>query len=142
MSATVLSVSSRAMLDACARLGLDTDQILNSAQLDRATIDDPDARIPVEKSAAIWRKAFELSGDPNLALHAIEVLPFGAYRVIDFLATTAPTIGVAMAKVADYFPLINDIVRLLRCRFRCRCGPASPRRLALRMSGARTRESI
>jgi AraC-like DNA-binding protein len=112
MSPTVLSVSSRAMLEACARLGLDTGQILKSAQLDRATIDDPDARIPVEQSAAIWRKAYELSGDPNLALHAIEVLPFGAYRVIDFLATTAPTIGVALAKVADYFPLINDIVRL------------------------------
>jgi len=112
MSATVLSVSSRAMLEACRRLGLDTGEILKSAQLDRATIDDPDARIPVEQSAAIWRKAYELSGDPNLALHAIEVLPFGAYRVIDFLATTAPTIGVALAKVADYFPLINDIVRL------------------------------
>src|SRR5262245_37574214 len=112
MSATVLSVSSRAMLDACARLGLDTSQILASAQLDRATIGDPDGRIPVEQSGAIWRKAYELSGDPNLALHAIEVLPLGAYRVIDFLATSAPTIGAALAKVSDYFPLINSVVSL------------------------------
>ena len=112
MSATVLSVSSRAMLDACARLGLDTAEILAAAGIDRATLDDPDARIPIEQSGAIWRKAYELSGDPNLALHAIEVLPFGAYRVIDFLATTADTIGVALTKVADYFPLINDVVRL------------------------------
>lgn len=101
------------MLDACARLGLDTDQILRAAGLDRATIEDPDVRIPVEQVDALWRKACELSGDPNLALHAIEVLPFGAYRVIDYLASSAPTIGTALAKVSDYFPLIrNGVIRL------------------------------
>ncbi len=100
------------MLEACARLGLDTAPILAAANLDRATIQDPDARIPIEQVDALWRKAYELSGDPNLALHAIEVLPFGAYRVIDFLAASAPTIGAALAKVSDYFPLINGVVCL------------------------------
>jgi AraC-like DNA-binding protein len=100
------------MLDACARLGLDTAQILAAARLDRATVQDPDARIPLEQVDAVWRKAYELANDPNLALHAIEVLPFGAYRVIDFIASSAPTVGAALAKVSDYFPIINDVVRL------------------------------
>ena len=100
------------MLEACARLGLDTEQILQSARLDRATVQDPDARIPIEQSEALWKKAYELSGDPNLALHAIEVLPFGAYKVIDLIATCAPTIGEALAKVSDYFPIIHGFVRL------------------------------
>jgi AraC-like DNA-binding protein len=112
VSASVLSVSSRALIAACARLGLDTDQILAAARLEHATIDDSDARIPVEQMQALWRKAYELSKDPDLALHAIEVLPFGAYRVIDFLAGSAPTIGAAIAKVSDYFPLVNNVVRL------------------------------
>jgi AraC-like DNA-binding protein len=112
VGASVLSVSSRALLDACARFGLDTGQILRAATLDPATLQDPDARIPVEQADAVWRKAYELANDPNLALHAIEVLPFGAYRVIDFLASSAPTIGAALAKVSDYFPLIHDLVRL------------------------------
>lgn len=112
MSGSVLSVSSRALLDACARLGLDTAKILEAAGLDPATLQDPDARIPVEQVDALWQKAYALSNDPNLALHAIEVVPFGAYRVVDFLATTAPTIGAALAKVSDYFPLINAVVRL------------------------------
>jgi AraC-like DNA-binding protein len=94
------------------RLGLDTGDILAAAQLDTATIQDPDARIPIEQVDALWRKAYEVSQDPNLALHAIEVLPFGAYRVIDFLASSAPTVGAALAKVSDYFPLVNDLVRL------------------------------
>lgn len=100
------------MLDACARLGLDTGQILEAARLDPVTLQDPDARLPVEQVEALWQKAYELSNDPNLALHAIEVLPFGAYRVIDFLASSAPTVGVAFAKVADYFSIINAVVRL------------------------------
>ncbi len=112
MGGSVLSVSSRALLDACARLGLDTGQILQAARLDPVTLQDPDARIPIEQVDALWQKAYELSNDPNLALHAIEVLPFGAYRVIDFLASNAPTVGAALAKVSDYFPLINDVVRL------------------------------
>ena len=105
MGGTVLSVSSRALLDACARLGLDTRQILRAAKLETSTLQDPDARISFEQVEALWHKAYELSNDPNLALHAIEVLPFGAYRVIDFLASSAPTIGAALAKVSDYFPL-------------------------------------
>jgi AraC-like DNA-binding protein len=108
----VLSVSSRALLDACARFGLDTAEILRAARLDAATLEDPDARIPIKQVDTLWQKAYELSNDPNLALHAIEVLPFGAYRVIDFLGSCAPTIGAAFAKVSDYFPLINDLVRL------------------------------
>jgi AraC-like DNA-binding protein len=112
VSASILSVSSRALLDACARLGLDTEQILAAAGLKRATLEDPDSRIPVPQVEALWKKAYELSNDPNLALHAIEVLPFGAYRVIDLLASSAPTVGAALAKVSDYFPLINRVVRL------------------------------
>jgi hypothetical protein len=100
------------MLDACARLGLDTGQILSAAKLDPVTIQNPDARIPLEQVDALWQKAYELANDPNLALHAIEVLPFGAYRVIDFLASSAPTVGAALAKVSDYFPIINALVRL------------------------------
>jgi AraC-like DNA-binding protein len=112
VAASVLSVSSRALLDACARLGLDTTQIVEAAQVDPATLSNPDARIPIEQVDALWRKAYQLARDPDLALHAIEVLPFGAYRVIDFLASNAPTVGAAIGKVSDYFPLINDTVSL------------------------------
>src|SRR5688572_9665822 len=112
MRGSVLSVSSRAMLDACVRLGLDTTQILDAAKLDPLALQDPDARVPVEQVEALWQKAYELSGDPNLALHAIEGLPFGSYRVIHFLASSAPTACAALAKVSDYFPIIHDLVQL------------------------------
>src|SRR5262245_10705933 len=80
-SATVLTVSSRALLDACDALGIDTEALLAAAALTRAEVSDPDARIPVDKMAALWREAHARAGDPDLALHAAEALPFGAYAV-------------------------------------------------------------
>ena len=112
MGHTVLNVSSRALLTACERMGVDTDKILASAGLTREAIEDPDGRIPLPSMGAMWHKAYELSKDPDLVLHAVEALPFGAYKVIDFLAWNAPTIGEALCKVSQYFPLIHTAARL------------------------------
>lgn len=107
MSATVLSVATRAVLDACAALGLPTDEILAKAGISTALIGDADARIPAERADAVWVHAFALANDPNLALHAAEALPFGAYKVLDFIGANAPTIGEGLSRVARYFPIVD-----------------------------------
>lgn len=112
MGGTVLTVSSRAFLECCERLGIDTSAILAAVGVDRAVIDDPDGHLPTPVAREIWRRAYEASGDPDLALHAAEGLRFGSYRVIDYLAGSAPTIGAAITHVSDYFPVINSAVRL------------------------------
>jgi AraC-like DNA-binding protein len=112
MPGSVLTVSSRALLDSCARLGIDTAPILAAAGVDRSVVDDPDGHLPTDRVAELWRRAYQASGDPDLALHAAEALRFGAYRVIDYLAASARTVGVAIAQVSAYFPIINSAVRL------------------------------
>jgi len=109
---TVLAVSSRALVDACDRLGIDTVALLAEVDLSRKTLDDPDGRIPAGKVGALWRAAHAAANDPHLALHAAEALPMGAYRAIDHLARNASTIGDAFAQVSKYFPIINSTVRL------------------------------
>ncbi|MCZ7685529.1 MAG: AraC family transcriptional regulator [Sandaracinaceae bacterium] len=113
MSGTVLSVASRAVLEACERLGLDGAELLARAGLSREEIEDPDRRVEAERADALWRHAYERAGDPCLALHAAEALPFGAYKVIDYLATHAPTAGAGLEQVAAYFPLIDPRARLV-----------------------------
>ena len=108
----VLTVSSRALLDACEQLGLDVQAMLDGVGLERSTVYDPDARIPGEKVAALWKQAHERSGDPHLALHAVEALPYGAYKVIDFLAGSSRSVGEALTRLSRYFPLINSVVDL------------------------------
>lgn len=112
MTESVLVTSSRALVLACEEMSVDTDSMLQSVGVARETIEDPDARLPLEQARALWAKAYELSGDPDLSLHAAERLPFGAYKVIDYMVQQAPTVGGGIARISDYFPLINSAVRL------------------------------
>jgi AraC-like DNA-binding protein len=111
-SGTVLTVSSRAMVEACRRLGLDTEAMLRAVGISRQMLDDPDARLDGSKASELWAKAYELSRDPVLSLHAAEACPLGAYKVIDYMAFNAETVGEAFRYAARYFPLINTAIRL------------------------------
>lgn len=104
---TVLSVATRAVLDACAKLGLDVDELLGAAGLTRAQVFDPDARLSARRVDAVWQAAHARANDPQLALHAAEALPFGAYKVIDFVAASSATVGAALRRIADYFALVD-----------------------------------
>jgi len=109
---TVLSVSSRALVEACGRLGVDTEALLREVGIERRTLEDPDARLQNSEAGALWAKAYELSGDPVLSLHAAEACPLGAYKVIDYMAASARTVGEAFRYAARYFKLINTAVSL------------------------------
>ena len=109
---SVLTVSSRALLEACARLGVDGDALLRAAGIRREVLDNPDARLPAAQVGALWREAYELSGDPLLSLHAAEACPVGAYKVIDFMGHNARTVGEAFRYAARYFKLVNTAVSL------------------------------
>ena len=109
---TSMTVSSRAMVEACDRLGVDTEALLRTAGIQRQTLEDPDARLPNRVASALWAKAYELTGDPVLSLHVAEACPLGAYKVIDYMASSARTVGEAFRYAARYFKLINTAVRL------------------------------
>lgn len=107
MSPTVLPVATRALVDACERLGLDGAALLARAGLDRARLAAPDAALPAEAADAVWREALAASGDAAIALRAAEATPFGAFRVLDFLGATGATVGEGLRRVAAYFPLVD-----------------------------------
>src|SRR5512139_3240247 len=109
---TVLTGSSRALVEACGRLGIETEALLRAVGIRRETLADPDARLPNRVVAALWAKAYELSGDPVLSLHVAEACPLGAFKVIDYMASSARTVGEVFRNGARYFPLINTAVRL------------------------------
>jgi AraC-like DNA-binding protein len=61
---------------------------------------------------AIWAALRERSGDPALQLRAPASLPWGAYRVIDYLAAASPTVGDGMQRLARFFAIISEAVSL------------------------------
>ena len=105
---TVATVSSRALLAGCEQLGLDRQELLHAAGLTAAEVEDPDGRLALPRVTALWQAALDASGDAGLGLRIAQAVPFGAYRVIDFLAASAPTVGEGLVRVARYFPIVNS----------------------------------
>src|SRR5512146_1153964 len=104
---TVLTAPSRALVEACARLGIDTETLLRTVGIDRLRLEDPDARLKNSEASALWVRAYDVSGDPVLSLHVAEACPLGAYKVIDYMASTARTVGEAFRYAARYFKIIQ-----------------------------------
>ena len=111
-SISVATTSTLAMLRTVESRGFDTRGLLVAAGLTRETIEDPDARLPGPTVMALWNALRERCGDPALQLAAPTTLPWGAYRVIDYLVGASATVGEGMLRFAQYFKLIADAIRL------------------------------
>lgn len=73
-----------------------------------ATAEDPDARIPLALETALWAEAERLTGDADFGLHAAERLQPGVFDVLDYAVRTAPTLRMALARLARYNRLEHD----------------------------------
>ncbi|MFT4624564.1 MAG: AraC-like DNA-binding protein [Myxococcota bacterium] len=100
------------MVEAAERRAVDRAQLLADHQLTEVTLADPDARLPVPQVNALWLDAIDRSGEPELPVHAALELPWGAYRVIDYLCANAETLGDAVQLLSTVFAIVNDSVRV------------------------------
>ncbi|HEX9166397.1 MAG TPA: AraC family transcriptional regulator [Gemmatimonadales bacterium] len=104
--------STLAMVRAAAARGIDTAAVLKAFRVDPGTLEDPDARLPGSTVLAVWNALRAATGDPALQLAAPTALPFGAYRIIDYLVAASATVGDGVRRFARYFGLIAEEVTL------------------------------
>lgn len=112
MPPTVATTSTLAMVRTVESRGFETADLLAAAGLARETVEDPDARIPGSTVLTLWNALRQRSGDPVLQLIAPTTLPWGAYRVIDYLVGASATVGEGVSCFARFFGLIADGVEL------------------------------
>jgi AraC-like DNA-binding protein len=112
MPPSVATTSTLAMLRTVESRGFETRDLLAAAALARETVEDPDARLPGPVVMALWNALRERSGDPLLQLAAPTILPFGAYRVIDYMVDASDTVGAGMERFARFFGLIAEATRI------------------------------
>lgn len=101
------SVALRAALDAFASLGLDVDRIRRDAGVDPARLADPDGRIPLSASAAIWPAARAQWGRDGLGLWAGNALSFGKLEALDYALATSSTVGEALTRMTRYSHVVT-----------------------------------
>jgi len=92
----------RVFLDGLGRLGYDVDALLAAARLQRADLENPDARVPCDACGAVLTRACQERFIPNLALELARVTPLGAWPLVDYLVVTADTVGAGVRQLARY----------------------------------------
>lgn len=109
---SIAATSTLAMVRTAEARGVQTADLLKAAGLARELLDDPDARLPGPVVLGIWNALRQRAADPTLQLVAPTSLPFGAYRVIDYLVGASATVGDGIRRFARFFHLIADAMCL------------------------------
>jgi AraC-like DNA-binding protein len=97
--------SLRVFVDALERLDYRMEPLLADAGIDRAVLDDPDARIPRSLWGGVFSRALEERPMENPGMRLATVTPFGAFPLIDYLIATSQTVGEGLTRLARYLRL-------------------------------------
>jgi AraC-like DNA-binding protein len=109
---TVANVTPRGVVDYCLSRGVPSDSLLAAAGIAPAQVAVPGSRLSAEQAFALWAEARNATGDPLIAEHVTSLLPFGAYRIADYLLMTGSTPREALQKFIRSFPLVNGAFQL------------------------------
>jgi AraC-like DNA-binding protein len=101
------SATVSAVLAVCEELGVKPAELLRAASISPDIVGNPDGEVTLEQMRRFWQSAYAMSQDPLLAMHAGQNVASGAYKCIDYLWTSAETLGAGLIKVCEYFRLIN-----------------------------------
>jgi len=82
--------------------------VLATFGVERAALDDVDARLPASVDVALWAEAPRLSGDDCFGLHAAERVRPGAFDVLGYTLRLSPTVGGAFQRLVRYHRLLHD----------------------------------
>lgn len=97
----------RMALKACEATGVDTTELLQKAGIDPAVVQDPDGEVSFDQMRSFWANAYEMSGDPCLALNTALQVETGTYQCYDYLMLNATTIQQGVENFCRYMALIN-----------------------------------
>lgn len=101
------SVAMSATFQGLEAIGLDRAELCAKTGIEQAVLDDPEGRIPIDRTSAVWEVASEIYEGP-VALHAGAAVPFGALEALDYAAFTAATVADALRVIIRYFDIVSE----------------------------------
>ncbi|HEX4996794.1 MAG TPA: AraC family transcriptional regulator [Terriglobia bacterium] len=109
---TVNNITPRGVVDFCVSRGVASDGLLAAAGISPAQVAVPGSRITAEQAFTLWDEAQRATGDTLIAEHVTNLLPFGVYRIADYLLMTGATPRDSLEKFIRSFPLVNGAFQL------------------------------
>lgn len=105
---TVSNTTPKAILYACAESGINVKHFLSEEKLSKDIIKQPNGRTSFENVIRLWEKSFEQTQNRMIGIKAAGCLPFGAFKIIDYIFATSSTPKEGLSKFSDYYPLVNE----------------------------------
>ncbi len=105
---TVSNTTPRAVVYACADLGIDTTRLFSKINLSESYIMQPDGRTSFKDVVRLWQESYKQTRERMIGVKAASQLPFGAFKVIDYMMATSQTPRDGLSKALKYYPLINE----------------------------------
>jgi AraC-like DNA-binding protein len=102
MIGTVPILTINAMLEGMRLLGLDAERIAVRSGVQSDDRLSSQERVADAVYATLWREARIASGLDDIGAAVGVVLPTGAFGVVDYLASSAPTLGQSIASTRDF----------------------------------------
>lgn len=87
------------------RFGVDTEQLLREAGIERSVLEQADGRISPASSIALTRRALELTGEPALGFYYGLQLKLSSHGSVGMLAMSSATLGDAMQVLIRFVSL-------------------------------------
>jgi AraC-like DNA-binding protein len=88
-----------------ARFGVDTDQLLQDANIERSVLDQTDGKVSPACIIALTRRALELTAEPGLSFYYGLQLKLSSHGSVGMLAMTSATLGDAMQVLIRFVSL-------------------------------------
>jgi AraC-like DNA-binding protein len=104
----VSAITPRILVEECGRLGIKQPELLDEVGLSHDCLQNVSSRIPVEKMCILWDSILRVTSDPMFALHVAEKIPFGAYRVLDYMFAASSSPGDGFARTSRAFGMVNS----------------------------------
>jgi AraC-like DNA-binding protein len=106
------AITPRLLVEECGRLGIDRKRLLTEAGMSPDFLSPTRTAVPLESVFRLWEGILRLSPDQMLGMHSAERLPFGAYRVLDYMMSTSSSPRDALERSSRTFTRFNTAFSL------------------------------
>ena len=111
-AATALTSWAKAIRKALDASGVDSARLFCEAGLDRAALDDPNARYSVDGTTRLWRLAVTATADEAFGLSVARHVNQTTFHALGYSLIASNTLREAFERMLRYFRLISDAADL------------------------------
>ncbi len=109
---SVLTSWARVIVRTLEARDIDPRPLVREAGLDPVAFEDPEARLPITATGALWRLAAEATGDPAFGLDASRFVTQTTFHALGFAVAASGTLREAFERFVRYGRLVSDAAEL------------------------------